>query len=187
MKRAHNFRDITGQVFNRWTVMGFACIELSGGKKKSVWTCRCLCGVVKNIRLGSIVNGDSKSCGCLQKERTRAMGKLHNTKHGMRNSRLYSIWRAMKKRCYQKTHCGYRNYGGRGIVVCERWHNFKQFMEDMYVSYLQHVDKYSEKETSIDRINNDGNYEPANCRWATLSQQHRNTRPKKRNNLGRFI
>jgi len=103
-----------------------------------------------------------------------------NMTHGQSNSRFYSIWRAMKVRCSNENHIAYKNYGGRGIKVCDRWFtSFENFEADMFESYEQHVKEFSEKQTSIDRVNPNGNYEPRNCRWATNLEQSKNKRNSK--------
>lgn len=100
-------------------------------------------------------------------------------KHGMRHTRFYSIWEGVKKRCRNKNSHNYHNYGGRGIKMCEEWNDFVNFKNDMYESYLEHVKKYGESDTSIERIDNNGNYEKNNCKWATRKEQNRNTRQVK--------
>src|SRR5262249_21392685 len=111
-----------------------------------------------NLRFGSSI-----SCGCVRRERT--------TKHGLCDSRAYHCWKNMKRRCSNPEHPRYPDYGGRGISVCEDWLSFENFFADMLDAPAG---------LSIDRINNDGNYEPANCRWATPSMQIANQRRRKR-------
>jgi len=94
--------------------------------------------------------------------------------HGMSGTKFYVVWTGMKRRTTDKKYHAYDRYGGRGIKVCERWGKFENFYEDMYESFLIHVEKYGKKNTSIDRVNNDGDYFPANCRWSTKLEQSRN-------------
>ena len=103
-----------------------------------------------------IKNGNTKSCGCL------------TTTHGLRSHRLYNIWASMYHRCYTKKNPKYKNYGARGIQVCERWLDVKNFIDDMYPDYKEGL--------SLDRVDVDGNYEPNNCRWTTQNVQAQNTR-----------
>lgn len=151
--------DLTGQTFNKLTVLNYAYSH--HGK---YYNCLCHCGT-KTIVLGSkLTNQKTKSCGCYSREQIIK----RSTKHGMRHTREYNIWCHMKARCYRKTNTRYKYYGARGIKICDQWVNsFKQFYLDMGDA----PDKYT-----IERINNNGNYEPSNCKWATQYDQVQNSR-----------
>lgn len=155
------FIDISGQRFGRILVESFSHM---GDKSKSIWNCLCDCGLKVKIRKDSLHSGRTKSCGCLKKETAANL----KTTHGLSHTRLYSIWEGMLYRCSKSTHVAYKYYGGRGIKVCERWLEFINFYNDMWPSY---------KETlTLDRIDNNGNYEPGNVRWVTRSQNNKNRR-----------
>lgn len=115
------------------------------------------------------------------KETNLLTKKKHgNITHGMTNTRLFRIWRAMRQRCLNPNNRDYFKYGGRGITICKRWlDSFELFLLDMEESYLLHCEKFGEIQTSIDRINNNGNYESSNCKWATKIEQGSNTRQNK--------
>lgn len=165
--------DLTGSVFDRLTVIGQAATRRRpAGQSVRFWRCQCQCGKVIEVNLGSLRNGASRSCGCKRADASREQG-LRNVRHGeARNGKLtpeYQSWTGMIARCYDPKQSGYQRYGGRGIAVCERWrHSFEAFLEDM--------GRKPSPEHSVDRFpNNDGNYAPGNCRWATPTEQNRNS------------
>lgn len=156
--------DLTGKIFGRWTVIGF-----SGRTKArdSKWLCRCSCGIQKNVSGSNLTKGWSKSCGCYREEKSR------ETVNGFRvkGHPLYSRWGQMLSRCSNPQHFAYPDYGGRGVKVCERWHDFMLFLDDMSPGWRPGL--------TLDRINVDGNYEPGNCRWSDSIEQMTNRRTSK--------
>jgi hypothetical protein len=145
-------------------------ITAKGIKERRV-ECICDCGNLKNVMISRLKNGLVKSCGCLQKEIIRKINIDTKTKYNVKNNPSYKIWCYMKTRCYNKNNKDYKHYGGRGIIICDRWKNsFENFLNDMG----EKPEGYS-----IDRINVDGNYEPSNCRWATQKEQVNNRRTSK--------
>lgn len=153
-------KDLAGQAFGRWTVLEYI------GKRGSshYWRCTCLCGSEKGVSGYSLTSGLSQSCGCLIGERARQ----RSTSHGRTKTTEYRIWQNMLRRCGKKGFHAYDRYGGRGITVCQRWmDSFEAFFEDM---------GERPKGLSLERKNNNGNYEPNNCCWATPTEQARNRR-----------
>lgn len=158
------FVDRVGQVFGRLRVLSRAGTDQN---KKVVWCCACKCGKEVLVTSGSLVTGNTTSCGCLFKERV--------TKHGGWRNSSYNTWRAMIRRCTVTTDKDYPRWGGTGITVCPEWMDYTKFLADM---------GEPEGNETIDRIDPYGNYEPSNCRWASLTTQARNIRVPKKSDSG---
>lgn len=159
--------DLTGRRFGRLTVINRA----GNFNNLPTWLCKCDCGAELIVLGCNLRTKHTQSCGCIRKEVTAE----RSIKHGMSNSRLFGVWNTMCQRCLNPNNRKYKNYGGRGILVCQEWQGSFQAFYD-YVSQLPH---FNEKGYSLDRIDNDGNYEPSNVRWATDKEQANNRRKRK--------
>lgn len=175
MKR--KYHDITGNRYGRLVVVCEAEKDPSRKHRGKLWKCLCDCGnevIVRADSLKTVQTGTGvKSCGCLQRDRT----KESQTKHGFCGTRLYIEWANLKNRCWYPTHPSYQRYGGKGINICEEWLDFEAFKDWALSS------GYSDSLT-LDRIDNDGMYEPSNCRWVSATIQSFNKGIAAKNNTG---
>lgn len=160
--------NLVGSRFGRTRVLAYSHHELRPHadrvRRYHYWSCECDCGRPHTARSEELLRGSTKSCGCLRVDTARVM----LTTHGLSGTPEFSVWSGMLQRCYSESHEAYANYGGRGIYVCDRWHDFSAFISDMGA---RPTSKHS-----VERLNNDDPYSPENCVWATRAQQALNTR-----------
>lgn len=154
-------RELSNQRFGALVVIGEVGRDLHGA---GLWRCVCDCGRATIVRSGSLIQGSTKSCGC----GVAIAARSRATVHGGSKSALYQRWQAMKARCGNPRNAAYGNYGGRGICVCARWQSFPAFARDMGPTFTDNME--------IERKDNNGNYEPANCIWVNHSTNNRNKR-----------
>ena len=170
--------DLMGKQFGRLTVIAPAGTT----SKRRLWRAECVCGKHKVVCSYYLTSGRTKSCGCWLTEHCAGIGK-RTTTHGHSKGRTrtpeYEAWYGIRSRCANTSRHNYARYGGRGIRVCERWMKFENFLADM--------GQRPSAAHSLDRIDNDGNYEPTNCRWATRQEQQRNTSHSRKVNVAGVI
>ena len=159
--------DLTGQKFGRLIVLKRASNKLMpSGQQRIRWRCLCECGKIVTVGGQNIKSGETKSCGCWNRDRL--------FKHGQSLTPEHAAWSGMKARCLNPKNSAYNYYGGRGITVCGRWQD-----KNGYLNFIADMGLRPTSQHSLDRINVNGNYEPTNCRWATKEQQMENRRPYK--------
>lgn len=164
--------DLTGQRFGRLTALHFHDIIVMPSTQHRRWWCRCSCGNEIPVVVGALRSGNTNSCGCRKMELARERLSTHKRA----GSPIYAVWQTMLRRCDNPRSRSYPDYGGRGITVCERWHSFENFLSDM-------GERPSSKHT-IERIENSGNYDLANCTWLLRSEQNKNQRRRIDNTSG---
>lgn len=165
--------DLLNQRFGRLVV-----VEKSNSKNgETMWKCKCDCGKTTIVSTSNLKAGRIKSCGCFKLDKLIELSTTHNQRHTF----LYEVWKAIRQRCNNPKHASYHNYGGRGIAVCDEWNkSFQAFYDWSYANGYSTENQKDEKlKLTIDRINNDGNYEPSNCRWVDRKTQSRNMRTTK--------
>lgn len=168
MGKNHRLIDLTGQTFANWTVLRRGGTRVIRKERTTatipLWVCRCSCGTERELIRTVLVRGKSKSCGCLT---GKLISDVKRT-HGAYGTPTYLCWAGMIQRCTNPSNPAWEYYGGRGINVCPSWLKFEQFLADM---------GERPKGLELDRIDNDGDYEPSNCRWTTRRTQVHNKRP----------
>lgn len=158
-------KDIVGKTFGKLTVLD-EYQKVSNGTK---WKCECECGSTLYVYRGKLTTGHTKSCGCITK-----------TLNGLSNHPLYKIWWGIKERCYSERHASYHNYGAKGIILSEEWHDFNSF-------YNWSISNGYKDGLTIDRIHSSGNYEPLNCQWISLSENIARSNKEKQRRKTKYL
>lgn len=170
MKRGRKSESLDGVRFGKLVV-----IRCLGSDKwnKRIFLCKCDCGNEKIVSSALLSRGECVSCGCVQKE----MRERKKTRNGLTAKRIYPVWYNMKRRCYDENFKQYKDYGGRGITICDEWTGENGLQNFAKWAYANGYDENALRgKCTIDRINNDGNYEPSNCRWVDMKTQAKNKR-----------
>lgn len=175
MKNLNRMNNLTGKTFGRLTVIGLD----DRNSRHTYWVCQCRCGNIKVTRSDSLLSGRTKSCGCIKKEQDKI--NLSQSRHNQFGTRIYAIWQNMKDRCSNEHNSSYYRYGGRGIQVCDSW---KERFENFYDWALNNG---YQDDLTLDRIDNDGNYCPENCRWTTMKEQCNNRRSNIQIKIGNTV
>lgn len=163
------FKDLTGCKFTKLTVIKLARKEKKGNRYRYYWQCRCECGNLKEVRTDCLTQGMVQSCGCLKKEQDK-INLVKNHKHKLSHTKLWDTYYSMKSRCYNQNDKRYNDYGGRGIKICNEWlQSFDNFVQWAVLNGFK-------KELQIDRIDNNLDYSPKNCRWVSAKENCRNRR-----------